>query len=297
MQPQHALPWYAALAATVVAICWGGNFSASKYAMMDFPPFLTILLRFVLLIAVLAPFMLRQKLPRWRDMFVLAFTNIILHFTLIFFAMNAGLNITSAIVATQLGVPFSCMLAAMVFKDYLGPWRSAGLAVAFVGVLIVAGSPNAAEHSVPFLLAVLGALAWAVANSYMKHMKPVSVRNFLFWPAVMALPMLLAMTYLFEGNHLEILHEAKTSSWLGVCYSTVFSSIVGYGLWNWLMGKYPLSQVVPFSLLAPIVGISCGVWLFGEPMSWRIIAGSALTIVGVGVIVLRRPRLAELEKI
>lgn len=294
---QKSMPWYAISAAILVAMCWGGNFSASKFAMMDFPPFLTILLRFVLLAVMLAPFMWRYQLPRWRDMLFLTVSNIILHFMLIFWAMYQGLNITSAIVATQLGVPFSCMLAATVFKDYLGPWRSFGLAVAFVGVVVVAGSPNAAAHGGPFVVAIGGAFAWAAANIYLKKMRPEPVLSLLFWPAMLSLPMLTAITLLFEENHLEVIRNAHTSAWLGICYSAVFSSLVGYGLWNWLMKKYPLTHVVPYSLLAPIAGIGCGVWIFDEPLGWKIIAGSVMTIVGVGIITLRRPKLAELESI
>lgn len=291
------MPIHAILAAILVAFCWGANFSASKFAMMEFPPFLTILLRFVVLVVILAPFALREKLPRWRDVAFLGLSNIILHFMLIFWAMYQGLTITSAIVATQLGVPFSCMLAAIFFKDYLGPWRSLGLAVAFIGVVIVAGTPNAAAHGGPFVVAIGGALSWASANIYLKHMKPVSVVTFLFWPALLALPVLFGMTLLFEHHQWQLLHEAHLRSWLGVSYSVLFSSLVGYGLWNWLLGKYPLSQVVPYSLLAPIVGIACGVWLFDEPLTWKIVAGSVLTMIGVGIITMRRPKLAELETI
>lgn len=70
----------------------------------------------------------------------------VIQFSFVFSAMNMGLSITSVVVATQLGVPFACVLAAVLFKDYLGPWRAGGLMVAFLGVLIVAGTPNASEH-------------------------------------------------------------------------------------------------------------------------------------------------------
>jgi len=291
------MPPIAIAAALLVALCWGGNFSASKYAMMDFPPFLTVILRFICVSVLLAPIALRQRpWPRLRDMAFIAMTLIVLHFALIFVAMQMGLTITSVIVATQMGVPFSCMVSAALFKDYLGPWRSMGLMVAFMGVLMVALTKNASDHWGAFMLAMFGAFAWSSANIYMKRMKPTPVASLLFWPGVLSLPVLLVLTLMFEQNQIEIIRHAAWTSWAGIAYSTVLSSLVGYGLWNWLIAKYPLSQVVPFSLCVPIAGIAGGVLLFNEPLTGQILGGAALTIVGVGIIAIRRPKMAELGK-
>ena len=262
--------------------------------MQDFPPFLTVLLRFVCVSVLLAPLALRRRpYPRARDMLFIALTLIVLHFALIFVAMNMGLTITSVIVATQLGVPFSCVVSAVLYKDYLGPWRSLGLMVAFFGVLMVALTPNASAHWGAFMLATLGALAWSTANIYLKRLGQVPVVSLLFWPGLYSLPILLVMTLLFEENQLQLIRDAAWTSWAGIAYSTVLSSLVGYGLWNWLLTRYPLSQVVPFSLCVPVVGIAGGAWLFGDPLTAQIIGGASLTIVGVGIIAIRRPKLMQ----
>lgn len=288
------MPVRAIIAAIVVACCWGGNFAASKFALAAFSPFLAVLLRFTFVCLLLAPFALRLPRPNLKHITVIAVFLIVIHFAFIFLAMKLGLNITSSIVATQMGVPFSCLVSAMLFKDYLGPWRSFGLMVAFMGVLMVAGSPNAAEHWAPFLLAISGAFSWSGANIYMKRMPPQPVLTLLFWPGLIALPFLLALTLLFENGQLEALQTAHTSAWVGIAYSTFFSSLVGYGLWNWLITRYPLSHVAPYTLLAPIVGIGAGAAIFGEPLTLQIVLGATLSIIGVAVITLRRPRLAEL---
>lgn len=289
------MPLIAVLAAITVACCWGGNFAASKYALMEFPPFLTVLLRFIIVTLLLAPLALRKPMPKLRDMTFIAITLIVLHFALIFVGMTMGLTITSVIVATQLGVPFSCVVSAIMFKDYMGPWRSLGLMVAFLGVLIVAGTPNASQHWDAFILAIGGAFAWSSANIYIKRMPPTPVVSLLFWPGLIALPFLTALSLIFEDQQVTRALEGSMRSWGGILYSTFFSSLVGYGLWNWLVTRYPLSQVAPFTLLAPIVGIGAGVSMFAEPLTWQIISGAVLTIIGVTIITVRRPRLAELE--
>lgn len=291
------MPIRAILAAILVATCWGGNYTATKFAMQDFPPYLALLLRFIGVAAVLAPFALRQPFPRIRDMAVLGFMLIVLQFACVFTALDMGLSITSAVVASQLGVPFACILATAFFKDHLGPWRSAGLMVAFFGVIVVAGTPNASQHWQAFLLAVMGSLAWSASNIYLKRMQPAPpVTQLLFWPALCSVPVLAALSYIGESGQLEAINNAAWSSWVGILYSLIFSSLIGYGLWNTLITKYPMSHVVPYSLLVPVVGITAGVIAFGDPLTAQILLGAALTIVGVGIITVRRPQLVEAEQ-
>ncbi len=291
------MPLRAILAAIFVASCWGGNYTATKIAIHEIPPYVALLLRFIGVVVLLAPFALRQKFPRMRDMAFLALTLIVLQFACIFAALHVGLSITSAVVAAQLGVPFACMLAAICFKDFLGPWRSAGLMVAFLGVVIVAGTPDASEHWQGFLLAVAASFGWAVANVYMKRLQPTPpVIQLLFWPALFALPMLALLSYCFEEHQLQSLADAHLKSYIAITYSLIFSSLIGYGLWNRLITNYPMSAVVPYSLLVPVVGILAGVIAFHDPVTGRVIAGASLTIIGVGVITVRRPQLVEIEQ-
>ena len=289
------MPIRAVLAAILIACCWGGNFTAAKFSMMEFPPILTVFLRFAVLSVMLLPFVFSKKIPPLRDIIILSLTMIVIQFGLVFTGMQMGLSITSVIIATQLGVPFSCLLAAIAFKDYLGPWRAGGLMVAFMGVMIVAGTPNASEHWGAFALCVLGSFSWAVANIYMKRMAPISTISFIFWPGLLSLPMLLGLSIFFEAPTFSMLRDAHIISWLGIAYSSIMSSIVAYGLWNWLITRYDISQVVPYSLLVPVVGIASGVVAFGEPVSVQVVLGAALTMIGVAVITIRRPRLAEME--
>lgn len=281
--------------ALIVVVCWGGNFAASKMAMQHFPPFLFIWLRFAALTLLLAPFALRTRV-NMRDMFVISLFYITLHFTLIFFGMSQGLSIATTVVAVQLGAPFSCVLAAIFHNDRLGPWRSFGMMIAFMGVLLLAGTPNVAAHWGAFLLVVAGAFFWASANIYMKRVGNIGVAAFLFWPALLSLPQVGLLTLLFEEGQWNAVRDASLPAWAGVLYSMLFSSLVGYGLWYRLLRTYPLSRVTPFSLLVPLVGIGGGVVFYNENVTPLLLAGAALTIIGVGVITLRRPRLALLDK-
>lgn len=290
------MPIRAIVAALIVACCWGGNFSATKLALGDLPPMLLLLVRFVAVAALLAPFALREKpRPNLRDMLIVSTTLIVMQFGCLFTALHFGLSITSTIIATQMGVPFACLLSAILYKDYLGPWRSAGLMVAMMGVITVAGTPNASEHWGAFLIAMGGAFSWSVANIRMKRMNDPSVLALQFWPSLFAVPQLLALSLLFEQDQWTRLQAAHTATWIALLYSTFISSLLGYGLWNWLIKRYPLSQVVPYSLFVPVAGISAGAAMFHDPITARMLLGTGLTILGVAIISIRRPKLVEPE--
>ena len=51
---------------------------------------------------------------------------------------------------------------------------------------------------------------------------------------------------------------------LGLLYIVVVATLIGYGIWNTLLSRYPSSSVAPFSMLVPIVGVLSSWALFGE---------------------------------
>ncbi|MBX9635788.1 MAG: EamA family transporter, partial [Magnetospirillum sp.] len=61
-------------------------------------------------------------------------------------------------------------------------------------------------------------------------------------------------------------------------------SLVAYSLWYRLLARHSMNQIVPITLLGPVVGVASGVMLLGEPLSWQKLVGGAITIAGVAVV-------------
>ena len=286
----------AVFAAILAVSCFGLNYTATKFALVEFPPFVILTVRFMAIAVILVPFALRQPRPDIRKMALFGLVSLVAQFGLSFVALDMGLSITSAVIAAQLGVPFACLMSAIFFKDFLGPWRSFGLMLAFLGVVMVAGTPNASEHWGAFALAVLGSFAYAGGNLYLKTITPAPAAiAMLFWPALFVAPAFAVLSYIFESDQWAAITTAHTTSWLGVAYSIFVASLVGHTLWNKLVTTYPLTHVVPYSLLIPVAGIAGGAIAFGDPLTLQVLLGAGLTILGVAVITIRRPQLAELE--
>ncbi|MGE0154005.1 MAG: DMT family transporter [Reyranellaceae bacterium] len=274
-----------------IMLMWGLNFVIAKIGLLHWPPIFFVVLRFALVAVCLLPFV---RLPRGRllPIFVLSVVLGGMHFPLMFSAMSR-IDAGTAAVVVQLQVPFAALLAHFIFKDRLG-WRSAaGMALAFAGVLLITGEPRLLDEMPAVLMAVGGAFTFAVANILMKKLGDIDGNTLNAWMAVFATPQLLAASFLLERGQLDSLVTATWPALASLFYQSVVMVIVSYALWYRLLHKYTVGQVMPLTLLLPILGVISGVILLNEPMTWQKVVGGLLTVMGVGVIVLRRARVAE----
>ena len=275
--------------ASLVAIIWGANFVAAKFGVAYFPPFMLTGLRFTLVSLMLVPFVPRPSLAQMKQIAVLS-TMSTLHFSLIFVALYLSLDIASGALIGQLGVPFACLLGALFLGDKIGIWRLSGIVIAFIGTIIVAGAPNIAAHLPGFYAALGSTLTWGVANVLVKRIHGVPSMSLLAWTAVFNVPMLFLLSFAVEHSIWPSLAGAPMSAVAGLLYSTVLSTIVAYGLWYHLLARFDVSQVTPYSLMTPVFSIAFGEMFFREELTLPVIVGGIVTIIGVAVIVIRRPK-------
>ena len=82
-------------------------------------------------------------------------------------------------------------------------------------------------------------------------------------------------------------------------YQSVLVFGLGYGLWYRLLRRYQVNQTMPFLLLVPVFGVASGVAFLGEELTATLIAGGLLTVAGVAIILIRRPKVAgpEVERV
>ena len=283
-------------AALVVVVLWALNFIFGKVGLSELPPFLMLALRFALVALLLLPFLGRADPRRWPLVLAIAVVLGGCHFGLMFFGL-AHVDAGPAAIAIQLTVPFSALLGCMFFGERVGRAKVLGMAVAFAGVYLLAGEPTGMT-SPWHLLAVAGAaFAWAVANVLIKRLGPINVFTLNAWVALLAVPQLLAASFVLEHGQAEALAAAGWRAWGAVAYMAVASSIVAYGLWYFLIERYPMNRVVPMTLLAPVLAVVFAVLLLGESVSATMIAGGILTLSGVAIIELVRPAAAEAQPI
>src|SRR5690242_14901510 len=128
----------------VVMAIWGLNFVIAKWGLAEFPPIFMMGLRWATVAALLLPFV---RVPRKKlgGILLISFTLGCVHFSLMFTGLK-GTDAAVAAIATQTQVPFAALIAAVVLKDRLGWRRATGMALAFVGIVIMAGEPRHADN-------------------------------------------------------------------------------------------------------------------------------------------------------
>jgi len=281
--------------AVLVAVLWGGNFVAAKFGMEYFPPVLFTALRFIIVAVVMVAFVKRPTAKQLLNILPISLM-FALHFALLFASLHGGLTIASSALTVQLGVPFACLLGAVFLGDRLGMWRISGVVIAFIGIAIIAEAPDVFASPMAFAFAVISALMWSISNILIKRLEGVEPMALLAWVSVFCGPILIPLSLGFEWGQWPSLSHLPMNAMLGMAYTSFISTIVAYGMWYFLLSIYSVSQVTPFSLLAPFFGISFGQLFFAETLTSHVLLGGAITLAGVAIIVFRRPRIAVYER-
>jgi drug/metabolite transporter (DMT)-like permease len=74
---------------------------------------------------------------------------------------------------------------------------------------------------------------------------------------------------------------------------------VAFTSYAWLLGNAPISLVGTYAFVNPAVAVLLGALILGESVTWPMLAGGAVIIAGVGIVVSteRRKRPARLEPV
>ena len=282
------------LATLAIVAIWGSNIAISKLGVTNMPPLFFTACRFTIVAALLLPFF---RLPKGKIKSILLFSILLgsCHFGLMLVGLR-GMDSATAIILLQTTVPFSALVAALWYKERLGWLRSAGMGLAFGGVALLAGEPSF-PHPLSFLCIIFSALAWVFSNIVAKQLGRIDPLALCCWMAVFGLPQLYLLSFIFETGQIDALLAFRWGFILPCLYTALGASIIAYSLWYRLLVRYPLNQVVPYTLLNPVFGITVGVFLLGETLNWHKLAGAAVTIGGVALIQVGPMLLNRLKKV
>nr|WP_246308700.1 EamA family transporter [Kineosphaera limosa] len=201
--------------------------------------------------------------------------------------MAAGFPAGLASLALQSSAPFTVVLGALLLRERVGARAAIGVAVAVCGLAVVGLSRAGQTELWPFLLVVLGGFGWALGNLASRLAAAPNPLHLTLWMSVVPPVPLFLASWVFEGRE-RITDSLSTSlsvaavpAWAGLAYTIVLATLVGSGLWVWLMARYPAGVVAPFSMLVPVVGIATAALVLGERPTALELLGGALVVGGV----------------
>ena len=287
MKDTLSLPLLVATALVVTAL-WGFNFVVIAVGVREVPPLLLACLRFVLA-ALPAVFFVPRPQVAWRLLVAYGLFLGVGEFGFLFTAIRWGAPAGLSSIILQSQAFFTALLAVAFFGERFRWHHALGLLVSGAGLALMgwARTPKGGL-TMPLsalVMLLLAALMWAAANLLTKKMGRVDTLGLMVWSSLVSPLPLLALSWAFEGRTV-VLTALRHLGWLSlgaIAYLAFMSTLVGYGLWNWLIVKKGASAVAPFSLLVPVFGISSAWLALGETLTPGHRAAAGLILGGLAI--------------
>jgi O-acetylserine/cysteine efflux transporter len=273
-------------------LIWGLNLIASKIGVGQFPPIFFTALRFGSLALFLLP-MLKIHRGQMANLFAAAMLTGPATFALLFAGIYLAEDAATVAVASQMSVPFSTLMSIWFLGETIRWRRTLGIVLAFAGIVIISFDPRVFAYWEGLALVVCSSFVSSLGLIFLKRLQGIRPLEVQSWIALVGGGILLALSLILEGGQVNAVRNANWEGWLALFFTTVMSSLVAHTAWFYLVGRYPVTSLSPITLLSPLFGIFFGVTLLDDHLTARMLAGGAVTLIGVLIVVLREKRIVD----
>jgi drug/metabolite transporter (DMT)-like permease len=280
------------LAFFAIYFLWGTTFLAIRVAVEELPPLFAAGVRFFTAGVLLFGFMLakgetRPSPRQWRNLLVMSLLMFVAEYGPLFWAEKyVPSGIVSVLAAT---IPILTLVLEMLVlrqqRWHLSLAAATLLGFAGVGVLLL---PGGTQHFpiVPCLAILAGCTTWSLGTVLSRSMDLPKAR-----PLTAGAAMLLggAMLLLLSAGFGEMhpVPHVSLRAFLALLYLIVFGSLLAFTAFVWLLAHMPATRVASHAYVNPIVAVALGYFVAQEPVTLRTLAGTALVLVSVFMILRR----------
>lgn len=263
---------------------WGAAFLFIRIAVPHFGPIALVEVRVIIAAALLMGLVAMRRYGthfrgRWGALTLIGVINTAVPFALYAFATRsvpagfaAVLNSTVPLLGALLGRAF--------FKEKLGLERGVGLAIGFIGVIVLVAPKLTLGGSTLAIAAALGGSSlYALSAHLTRRMLPgipslvIAAGSLLMSAVVLAIPALLLSP---ESN-------PPAAAWWAVLALAVGGTAFGYLLYFRLLDRVGATGAMATTYLIPLFGMIWG-WIFlGERATATMLMGCAFILAGVAV--------------
>ncbi len=271
----------------LVCLFWATNNVLSKVVISHWhvPPLFYTAVRFAIVTLVTLPWLLPMPRPAWRTV-VIGLAMGAGSFGLMFVALKWASPSEAAIVV-QSSVPMTTLLSVWLLGERIHWRRGLGIALALAGVLVVVWQPGfAVSAGMGFLLAA--AFCGSLGAVLMKQMDDIAPLRFQAWVGLTGLVLLVPLSALIEPQGYQAAAAAGWHFIAAVFWSALIVSVFAHSAYYLLIGRYEANLIAPLTLMTPIVTIALGVAITGDHFDARMAIGSAVALLGVLLVALRR---------
>ena len=279
------------IAALVAVVLWGASPVAAKVAVADMTPLTVAVLRTFLggVLAVPVALALKIRWPQQRRLQMILLLSAFCGFVAFPLIFTFGIALTTANHASMILAALPIFTGAIALSwDRRRPTRIwiAGSAIALIGEIILitsrthavgGGSASLLGDALCLLSNVFVSLGYVAGGRLQQAGYPSTGTT--FWGAA-SMSLLLAPVVVFlwlNGNF----NVPSVPAWSGILYMAIVSTIIGYVLWYWALGKGGIARVGLIQFLQPVSGVILAAVLLSEGVSLGFLLASALILFGV----------------
>lgn len=279
-----------ALAAILFAVAmWGMIPVAMRFLILELSPQSAMVLRLYPagLIAVVAVLFVGVRRISWQGWLRIAIASL---------AGNLGYQILAAygmqtVPASWTGLLFGlepvfiALFAVVLAGERLTVWLALGIFVALLGTAtLLFGSSFVTTGEVTafgLILVTISTMGWGI---YTVVIRPAALEYGSFQVACLAMAISALPMPLFVGfDFPDTLAAMGLAEWLAVTFVVVFGTFLATAAWNYALGHMESAIAGVFLYVQPVVAAIGGILLLGEQLTWPLLAGGALIILGVAL--------------
>ncbi|HEV7934215.1 MAG TPA: EamA family transporter [Actinomadura sp.] len=283
-----SLAWAALI---VVYIVWGSTYLGIGIVIETIPPLLGGALRFFAAAALLAAYLAVRQGPRVLLVPPRRWASAALIGLLLLTGGNGMVSIAEQHLSTGLtALLIACVpLWLVVFRLLSGErpplMTIAGVAAGLAGVALLSLLGGGGTGSTVGIVVILFAsLSWS-AGSFLSSRLPMPANSLVASVYEMvAGGLALLVIGVARQETLDVTH-ISTRSWLALAYLVTFGSLLAFTSYSWLLGNAPISIVGTYAYVNPAVAVLLGALVLSEQVTWPMLLGGAIIIVGVGLVV------------
>lgn len=294
-----SVPPVAILLLIAVTLAFGSGWPIMKYGVVELPiltfRWLTAILSGLAVLILAA--CLRQSLRLCREEIGMAALCGLFNVTGWFYFTALALSFMTAGRSSVLAytMPLFAFLAGLaVGRERITPGRILGLLCGLGAVAVLSAEDFARFGETPLgVLAILaGAACWGIGTVMQKRVWRTPVVTLAGWQLVFGGLPLLALALALDSEPYRDLTLWGAGA---VAYTVLIGNMVGFVLFLRVVAMVPASVATLGVLPVPLVGITSGAILLGEPVGWAELSALALITVALAT-VLPMPRPAFLRR-
>ncbi len=270
----------------ILTLVWGFNWPMLKLGVSQFPPLsfrslsMWLGLPFLGLVLYFKKVSFKIPMADWRELFILAITNMLVWHVLIILAVQNLSSGRSAILGYTMPI-FSALIGVLWFGASMR-WRAwAGVGCAGLGVVLLLWHEFSAISGKPLgvLLGLVAAAFWGLGTQQIRHTRiQVPTLAIVFWMTCMSTLLMSFLAFVFERQNWGPIPD---NTWASIVYNAFGVFVFAQAAWLSLARNLPPLASTLSVMFIPVLGVFSGAYFLKEALHWQDWAAILLIVLAI----------------